>query len=251
MLHDVGAGSRRGAGRRRLLRNIAVVVLIVVAAGLVSVTVVRMRAEAAVASRASDEYTPPPLTGPTASALPVVAVIGDGSTSGAARGVDAAERWTSLLAGAAKVQVRTYASDGGGYVSSGSDGRTFLQQAARVPVDADVVVIFGGISDVGLSELRVSRAASQTISAVQSRAPRAKIAVVGPVIDDGAPADSVTLLRTTLQNAAGAFELSFVDPIQQAWLNGSPDDASDLGADDQRTLAARLQTVVEKQLPQS
>lgn len=250
MLFAVRAGSRRGISRRRVLRNVAVVLLVALAGVLVAVVVTKARDESAAASQASADYTPPPLTRPTASALPIVAVIGDGSTGQAASGVGTAQRWPSILAADAKVQVRTYASAGAGYTVRGDDGRTFLQEAARIPVNADVVVIFGGVADLGTAELRLSRAASQTISAVQSRAPDAKIAVVGPVTDDGQIAEDVTQLRTTLQNAAGAFGLSFVDPIQQAWLNGSPNGPSDLGADDQRTLAARLETVVEGQLPQ-
>ncbi|MFD1720162.1 GDSL-type esterase/lipase family protein [Amnibacterium endophyticum] len=247
----MGAGTRRGTGRRRILRNTVVAVLVVVALALVTVTVMRMRAEGADADVESRQYTPPPLTRPTASALPLVAVIGDGTTTQSAPGVGAAQRWTSLLATDADVQVRTFASAGAGYLAEGADGRTFLEEASRVPQDSDLVVIFGGIADVGASQLRVSRAASQTISAVQTRAPRAKIAVIGPVTDDDAPADAVTQLRTTLQNASGAFGLSFVDPIQQAWLNGSPNSPGDLDAGDERTLAARLQTVVVSQLPQS
>lgn len=249
MLNAVAAGSRRGTGRRRALRNVLVAVLVIAAVVLVVGVVQKTRDEARLATLSSRQYTPPPMTTPSPAPLPVVAVIGDDTTSQAASGVTAAQRWTSLLGADADVQVRTFASAGAGYATRGSDGRTFLDQASRVPEDAAVVVVFGGISDLGESELRLSRAASQTISAIQTRAPDARIAIVGPVTDDGAPTVDVTELRTTLQNAAGAFDLSITDPIQQAWLNGSPNDASDLAAADQRTLAQRFATVVTRLLP--
>lgn len=251
MLRAMVGGTRRDSGRRRILRNLAVAVLVAVSATLVVGVVISSRNEATLARRSARGYTPPSLTPPSPAALPVVAVIGDDTTSSAAPGIGAVERWTALLEREADVDVKTYASAGAGYVSRGSDGRTFLNQASRIPANASVVVIFGGIGDLNATELAVSRAASQTISAVQTRAPKARLAVVAPVTDRGGLTEDVTALRTTLKNAAGAFDMTVTDPIQQAWLNGSPDDGSDLTAADQRTLAQRFDTVVSRLLPTS
>ncbi|RIX26081.1 SGNH/GDSL hydrolase family protein [Amnibacterium setariae] len=237
---------RRG---RRVALVVLVVVVALIAVAAAAGAVIKTRDDARAAQRSAAEYTPPPLTDPTPAARPIVAVVGDDSTSAAGPGVSQSERWTARVAAQQDVDVQTFASAGSSYLSKGSDGRTLAAQAARVPRNAAVVFVFGGARDATATPLRVSRAASQTISTVQARAPQAVVVLVGPVLSGGTDALTVADLRTNLQNVAGAFQIRFVDPVQQAWLNSTPSSGSRLTESDEQVLAARFGTIVAQLLP--
>ncbi|WP_345481883.1 hypothetical protein [Amnibacterium soli] len=244
----MAGGGVRSSGRR-VARVLLVALVVIIAVAAAAGAVVKTREDARSAQRSAAQYTPPALTDPTPAARPIVAVVGDDSTSAAAPGVTQAQRWTSRVASTQDVDVQTFASAGASFLVKGADGRTLAAQAARVPTNAAVVIVFGGARDATASSLRVSRAASQTLSAVQARAPRAVIVLVGPVLSGGTDALTVAGLRTNLQNVAGAFQVRFVDPVQQAWLNSTPSSGTRLNAADQQVLAARFGTVVAQALP--
>lgn len=236
-------------GRRRAAVLAIVVLAVLVAVAAVAGAVVKSRTDARAARSAAAEYSAPVLKDPAPAPRPIVAVVGDDSTSAAAQGVTAAQRWTARVASAQKVDVQTFASAGASYLVKGTDGRTLVAQAARVPQDAAVVVVFGGARDATAPPLRVSRAASQTISTVQARAPKAVVVLVAPVLSGGADATSITALRTNLQNVAGSFQIRFVDPVQQAWLDTAPASGSSLAASDEQVLGDRFGTVIAQLLP--
>lgn len=237
-------------GRRRILRDVGVALVVLLGVAAVAGVAVKTRADSAEAVQEAREYTPPPLSTPPPPALPLVVVIGDDTTSRAADGVAAAQRWPALLGQRADVQVRTFASTGAGYLADGSDGRTFLEQARRIPRDADVVVIFGGLADVAAAQSQFSRAVAQTISEAQSRAPEAQVAVVGPVSTGTDSPQAVTDMRLILQNQVGQFGKQFIDPIQRAWLNGVYASGTDLDRPEESAIADQMVVITRQLLPQ-
>ena len=228
------------------------VLLALVCGGLITAVVLKTRQDAVVAAREAAEYTPPPLATPApASTGPVVAVIGDGTTSAAANGVSAGERWSALLAKSLGGTVAAEASAGMGYAVKGSSAETFVQAAARVPSDADVVIFFGGAEDSRVSSLSLVKAATNAYSTAKSEAPDAKLIVVGPAIRAGVDDADLATLRNSLRGAAAIAQATWVDPIDLEWLSTSRQEAASptaLSKGNEKTIAAKLQAVIKKAL---
>lgn len=245
---------RRPATSERVGREavglVVLVVLALICAGLITAVVIKTRDDAAVAAREAANYTPPPLSNPTPESTgPVVAVIGDAGVSQAASGVSADQRWTSVLESALGGQVSTIASAGMGYAAKDGSGQTFVQAAAKVPANADVVVFFGGAADSQVSALSVAKAVTDAISAATRQAPEAKIVVVGPAFSAGMSSADLTALRHRERNAATIAKATWVDPFEEQWLSSSArsaESASALSASDEKALATKVQAVVEK-----
>lgn len=236
--------------RRRIARVVGVVAVLLLGAALVGAVFVKTGAETSAAVRDSERYDPPQVSTPPPPPLPLVAVIGDDTTAVSAPGVTAAQRWPELLGSREDVEVRTFASAGAGYLTKGSDGRSFLEQARRIPKDTDVVIVFGGIADVDASQSGLSRAIARTISTAQSRAPDSEIAVVGPVSSADSSSQAATDLRLVLQNQVGQFGQQFIDPVQRAWLSGVYESGRDLGREEESAIADQMVVVTSKLLPQ-
>lgn len=199
----------------------------------------RITTEQARASR----FTPPAISSPQPSPLPLVAIIGDGSVNQSARGVDAGSRWPAQIAGSQQVRTSLFANSAAGYTTAGSDGRNFVDQASRIPRDATLVIISGGSVDRRADAVMLVRAASNAIAAAKKRAPSASVLVVGCFVLDGGTTVDAQAVNSTLQTAATISNATFVDPIEEQWLeNGVVTVASDLTGPDERRIAGRLET---------
>ncbi|WP_375387201.1 hypothetical protein [uncultured Amnibacterium sp.] len=242
-------GARERIGREGI--GIAVlVVLALVCAALITAVVLKTRDDAAIAAAEAAAYTPPALPTPEPAATgPSVVVIGDGTTTQAASGVAAAQRWTGVLEAALGGTVTTDAAAGMGYAAKSDAGVTFVTAAAKVPADTDVVVFFGGAADEDVATLSVARAATQAYAAAKQQAPDAEIVVIGPAISGGVGTATLTSLRATLKSSAAIAKATWIDPMREGWLPASAqqaDSATDLTAADERTLATKVQAVVQK-----
>lgn len=237
---------RRGRVGRPGPETIGIVVLVVLAVVcvlMIGAVVQKTRSSSAIAAREAADYTPPPLS---TSATPVVAVIGDDTTTRAASGVSASKRWTALTAIAQRVSVRTFAASGSGYVTA-TKGRTFVQQAAKVPVKSQVVVFFGGGHDAGKVVLSVARAATKAFAAARKRAPNATIVVIGPAIDGSGTGAQRSALRDVLHSSAQIANAIWVDPIDARWLGPATiasKSGRELSASDERALAVRISSEI-------
>jgi lysophospholipase L1-like esterase len=99
------------------------------------------------------------------------ALIGDSWSGGA--GV-----FPNRLAERLGLDLRVAAFGGSGYINpSACGGRTFGNRVARIPVDARLVVLAGGINDSGYPNL--AAAVRDLIEAVHDRAPAAQVVVLG------------------------------------------------------------------------
>lgn len=223
------------------------VVLALVCGGLITAVVLKTQRDSAIAAREAADYTPPPLATPEPTSTgPVVAVIGDGTTSAAASGVTSAERWTTVLAKSLDGTVDADASSGMGYAVKGKSGTTFVTAAAKIPSNADVVVFFGGAADANVSSLSLAKAATDAFSTASEQAPDAKVIVVGPAVADGVSIADLTTLRNTLRSSAGIAKATWIDPIDKDWLStakqaGKP---TALTVADEKTLASKMEVAV-------
>ncbi|WP_345481922.1 hypothetical protein [Amnibacterium soli] len=230
---------------------VVLVVLALVCAGLITAVVVKTRNDAAIAAREAADYTPPPLATPEPVATgPVVAVIGDGSTSSAGSGVTATQRWTALLESSLGGTVDADAAGGMGYAAKSRSGGTFVQAAGDVPSNAKVVVFFGGAADSNIAPLSLAKAATNAYAAAMQQAPDAKILVVGPAISSGVDTTDLATIRDTLRGAAALVQATWIDPVDKDWLPASKRSASpgDLSASDEKAIASKMRDAVEKAL---
>lgn len=213
-----------GGGGVRPWGYVALAVLAVLCIALVAAVIVKTRNDAAIAAKEAAAYTPPPPSTPSASpsaALPVVSVVGDQYTTGTKADSGAKSEWPALLATALNAQVKTYAAAGAGFVTKGSGGATLVTEASKVDPASTVVVLFGGTNDQPVSSLTVASAATNAIKAAHTRAPKAKIVVVGPASGQATPPQSLTAIRDTLRVAANVQKAKWVDPISGGWLSSS------------------------------
>lgn len=227
------------------------VVLALICGGLITAVVLKTQRDSAIAAQEAADYTPPPLATPEPTNTgPVVAVIGDGTTSAAASGVTSAERWSTVLATSLDGTVDTDASGDMGYAAKGSSGGTFVTAAAKVPSNADVVVFFGGAADSNVSTLSLAKAATDAFSTASEQAPDAKVIVVGPAVADGVSIADLTTLRNTLRSSAGIAKATWIDPIDKDWLSTAKQAGKPTGLTvaDEKTLAAKMETAVKAAL---
>jgi lysophospholipase L1-like esterase len=79
-----------------------------------------------------------------------------------------------------EVNLHVAAVGGTGYVNPGAcGGREFISRVWEIPQDARMVVLAGGVNDVGVPEDALAAGVRATIAATRSRAPGARIVVVG------------------------------------------------------------------------
>ena len=238
----------RGTPRRSWAT--AVVALLVVAAlAVTAMVVLRGSQERAQARAAAAVYTPPPLAKPSVSAPLVgpksgvpLTIIGDDFTVQDAS--SSAQYWPEIAAGSAKVRATIYADSGAGYLAEPEDGEgAFPASAAQIDSSAKAVILFGGANDAGASTLSVYRAATSTISAAQTSAPKATVVIVGPAWPQGSVPAGVSRIRDLLKAAAALAHVKFVDPLAEHWLAAS-DAVNPNGA----TLTPRGQEAVAKHM---
>lgn len=129
-----------------------------------------------------------------------ISFIGDSFTSGYGLTNPTTERWSKLVADAAgAVEVNTGVPSSG-YVNQGSGGNSkFSTQATLIATDSTSVIMCGGINDapLGQTDAQMSTAVNAAITAIQTRAPLAKIFVISPMWHAGQP--SADLLKVERQ----------------------------------------------------
>jgi lysophospholipase L1-like esterase len=160
---------------------------------------------------------------------PVLAVYGDGYSSGSAAGGQGPAGWPALLAGRLGAQLQLGAAPRSGYVAIGSTGQDFADQVAATPVpDATVTIVFGSRNDLGQPVDDVSGAVTDTLDAIRSTAPDTAIVVVGPAWSNADVPAELNDQRDAVASAAAAAGATFVDPLAEGWFA----EPGDLIADD-------------------
>ena len=190
-----GSGGSGGSGRpprrprpvrerfgREAIGIAVLVVLALVCGGLITAVVLKTQHDAAVAAQEAANYTPPPLATPTPDRH------GSGRRGDRRRHRRAPPRPASrrrrsgARCWARRSQARSPPTPRAAWATPrrAASGETFVQAAAKVPSNADVVVFFGGAADSNVSPLSLAKAATDAFAAAKTQAPDAKLIVVGP-----------------------------------------------------------------------
>jgi hypothetical protein len=175
---------------------------------------------------------------------PVMVVLGDSFSAESPE--SAGPEWPTLLSESLGWEIRTEAAAGSGYLTAGA-GRPF---GARVPAvvrqSPDVIVVAGGVADLGAHPVdRIVAAADGVVSRLVRQAPDAQVVVVSP-FSNGEPGPLTEQLSARLQQVAQQHEAAYVDA--SGWLvNGTGlfgaevDQPTDLG---QGRIAERMERVL-------
>ncbi|WP_051388938.1 SGNH/GDSL hydrolase family protein [Arthrobacter sp. 35W] len=172
--------------------------------------------------------SPGPAAAPSAdSLLSTVVVLGDSLSTGYGTSPELA--WPALLQDdfdtrGAAVQIINAARNGSGYVSIGDDDETFVDEAAEIPSDTSLVVVFGSENDMGYDDGELREAAAQTYAGIKAAAPTAAVVVVGPPSYTDDPEPERLQVRDAVASEAQAAGVAFVDPIAEHWIMGRADE---------------------------
>jgi hypothetical protein len=210
---------------------VALVVLVVVNAALLTYLALRPTPADPLAGRpAPVAETSPASSAPTATAAPaqqtvaatepVLAVYGDGYSTGSQFGGQGATGWPALVASAIGARLELHAVSQAGYAAVGTTGQTLGGIVEQSPVaDASVTVAFVSRNDLGETAAAVGESATATFERIRAAAPDTRLVVVGPTWSSAAVPADLVLLRDAVADAAAAVGAVFVDPIADEWFS--------------------------------
>jgi lysophospholipase L1-like esterase len=146
---------------------------------------------------------PAPPTSPTPQTVTAL-FVGDSYTEGVGLASPREERWSSLVAARLGWSEVNAGCSGSGYTRRGlTCGNTF---AERIPslssIDADVVLIWGGVNDAGASSDDAASAARDTIAAYARAFPDAELVIINAMYFATPEPSSVTAINSALAAAA-------------------------------------------------
>ena len=197
------------------VQAVAVVVAAVVVAVVIGAwaLVVEPAQQQSVAARAAATATPAAAPTPTRKPAPRIAVIGDSYSAG----TDNELLWHHVVANRLPATVTDLSLGGAGYTVPSRD---FAAQASKLPQDTDLVIVAGSRNDQYTPEA-VGPAASKLFAGIKSKAPKARIVVVGPIWDSSEPSAGAVAANARVRASAESAGLSFIDALAEDWL-GDP-----------------------------
>jgi lysophospholipase L1-like esterase len=146
-----------------------------------------------------------------------VAVIGDSYTSGLNNTVV----WPSLLASHSQLALSNVAFPGAGYVGGTGESGPLADQADKALASKpDVIVVFGGINDVGRSSDLITQAAIDLFTSLARRAPNASLLVFGPIWHEPNLPQSFYALDDAIAAGARSSHARYTSLIREGWLVG-------------------------------
>ncbi len=134
----------------------------------------------------------------------------------------AASRWPALVADAVGADVEVISAGASGYLAAGDGGLTYQDLVARIPADADVVIVMGSDDDDGRSESDIQAAAVRALQEARSRAPEATLIVASTPWVEAVPRQGIVITRDAVRAAADEMGAVFVDSLAEGWLVTGP-----------------------------
>jgi acyl-CoA thioesterase I len=192
------------------------VVLLLVAAGVGSAVVAgRATSQGAPAAVGQDcSRTTAQVRSPAATTVAGtgtrVAVLGDSWTSGFAL-ADPEQGWAYVLSRALGWRAAVDGFPGSGFTTdAGCPGQRYAQRVDRIPVDAALVLVEGGINDLP-DPAAVGAASSALLAQVHARVPGAAVVVVGPPLVPARSPATAHRVAADLARSAAAQGATWVD----------------------------------------
>ena len=146
---------------------------------------------------------------------PVVVAIGDSIMAG--HGLDVDQTWVALLARKDGWRFTNLASDGSGFVTVGTNGDTFSDQAkVAESLNPDVVIFSGSSNDLGVSEATLDRATAAMVGQFHRALPNTSIIAVSAIWGDTALPSQMRVIDAEVDNAttkAGGLFLDIGQPL--------------------------------------
>jgi lysophospholipase L1-like esterase len=151
-----------------------------------------------------------------------VLVIGDSYTAGSTEGGNGSAGWPAMVQRTLQDEGRNVVFDiraagGSGYTQDGTSGQRFVDLAAQSAEGYKLAVVFGSRNDRATPE-EVTAAAESLYREVLSRAPTARLLIVGPPWVDASPPAFIEDDRDGVAAAASALSARFVDPLSDGWF---------------------------------
>jgi lysophospholipase L1-like esterase len=141
-----------------------------------------------------------------------VAVLGDSYTSGYALTHPQDDGYAYVLSRALGWRAEVDGFPGSGFTTdTGCPGERYADRVDRIPTDAVLVVVEGGINDVPAAE-RVGPAADTLIAAIRARVPAAALVVVGPPLVPARDPGTLQRIGADLARSATQQGATYVDP---------------------------------------
>jgi hypothetical protein len=158
-----------------------------------------------------------------------VAVVSDSYTTGTREGGLGPRSWTArawqiLDSEGERIAPDVAAEKRAGYAMPGDHHSIFLDLTARAVKDDDaLVVFFGSRNDEGVDPQLVAAKARDTFGLAHTRAPLARLLVIGPAWPTADVPDSILRIRDVLFGAALGAGAAWIDPIAERWFVGRPE----------------------------
>lgn len=148
--------------------------------------------------------------------------FGDSLTDGS---INADKKYHKLIAEKTGITVVDMGKGGTGYWRTNESGNAFYQRMANVPVDADIITIFGSVNDwrtrndgveIGTATDAIENGTlagyiNEAIDVAQTKAPYAQIALITPLDYHGIPDDTMEAIANIIVAVARARKIKCVD----------------------------------------
>jgi lysophospholipase L1-like esterase len=153
----------------------------------------------------------------------LLTVIGDSWSSGQPGiGGLGVKGWPTLVARRFGSDFQNWAVGGTGYVNN-AGGHTFQVRSQITAPESQTVVVFGSVNDQTIAPASVATAATATYQTIRTRAPGARLVVIGPQWPNAQRPANLLTIRDTVRQAALNAGAEFVDPLAEGWFDTHPD----------------------------
>ena len=147
----------------------------------------------------------------------IVTFIGDSYTGGSEMDSGIEARWPNLVSLDLDFTERILARGGSGYVTVGPSEERFGDVVTELNPQSRLVVVYGSINDVATGD-EVRDAAVELYRSVQTKAPEAKLLVVGPTWRTEDPPPNIIASDAALASAAEEVGVPFVSTLDAGLL---------------------------------
>lgn len=145
-----------------------------------------------------------------------MAVIGDSYSAGSGE----VNGWPTLMANTSSVGVTNVSLPNSGFLADAGGVGNFQAQAAKaIAAHPDVIVVFGGLYDVGKPTEQLAQAATDLFVSLARSAPAAKLVVVGPLWYTVPVPEVIVDIDETVGKVAQRLNITYLRVLDEPWLH--------------------------------